>query len=293
MLRDVQESRVLDRNIREDQDFPLQNSARRGPTDGAQREQSLGPQLHAKILSRLFWPQLHEESFALPEEIAALQGRFERGFENLKPSRKLTWLYALGQVTVELELDDRTVLEEVTTWQASVIHAFHDPTAEPQSRQTTRTVMQLVDTLKMDESLVRNGLRFWAAKRVLFEVTKDAFAVLERLDQAKGGSEDGNSGVPGEGAVAFGVSGDVQGEDIALFRSGEDVAKEKLQMYWQFIVGMLTNGGPMPLPQIAMMLNFAVAGGFPHGEEELREYLNVMVQESRLEFLGGRYKIKP
>ena len=66
---------------------------------------------------------------------------------------------------------------------------------------------------------------------------------------------------------------------------------EKMNVFWQYIVGMLTNQGTMPLPRIVMMLKFAVPGGFPYGNEELKEFLAKQVKEGRLEMAGGNYKI--
>jgi anaphase-promoting complex subunit 2 len=67
---------------------------------------------------------------------------------------------------------------------------------------------------------------------------------------------------------------------------------EKMNVHWQFIVGMLTNQGPMPLARIIMMLKIAVPGGFPFSDEELREFLGGMVSKGKLEIVnGGNYKI--
>lgn len=290
MLRDVHESRILDRNIHEDQDVPEKEIAQSWPVGHLQpAQQRPTPHLHAKVLSRFFWPQLHEESFTLPAAIVELQKRFETGFENMKPERKLTWLNALGQVTVDLELADRNVTEEVTPWQASVIHAFHEPEAAPApAAQQARTVAQLMTALQMQENLVRSALRFWVSKTVLHEVDKDSFAVLERLDQAG----DVVKGAAQVNATNLDVSGDAQASEMQSFKSAEDVASSQLKVYWQFIVGMLTNGGPMPLSQIATMLKFAVAGRFPFGDGELREYLSTMVREGKLDLTGEKYKIR-
>lgn len=273
MLRDVRESMTTDRNVRESQSFH----------SGADTTDE--PQIHAKILSRLFWPELRDEDFVIPTEISQLQERYENAFEHLKQSRKLTWLPALGQAKVELELEDRTEMFDVQTWQASVIHAFQNQ-GNSDGEHQTRTVAELMKRLGMDESLVRNGVHFWCGKSVLREVAKDEFKVLEtKVDE-----------VDSELAVAkmaMASAVDAEGTtSMSSIRTAEEVAVGKLQVYWQFIVGMLTNGGPMALLQISTMLKFAVAGGFPHSDEELRDFLNVMLQEDKLEFVAGQYRIK-
>ena len=284
MLRDVEESSVLNRNIQVNHDASL------SPTSVEDTSQGYRPEMHAKILSRLFWPDLPEESFVLPQEIFHLQKQFEMGFEHIKACRKLTWLNVLGQVTVELSLDDRRVTENVSTSQASVIYAFHDGdhnvSSTSESEGLTRTVKDLATQLKMDEKMVRRALRFWVGKEVLQELSKDRFKVRERLDQAEGDAQ--------ESSVAMAMS---TADNGGMNRGGLNNDDEnfatmtKFKIFWQFILGMLTNGGPMALPQIATMLRFAVVGGFPFTEEELREYLNIMVQDEKLEFAGGKYKI--
>lgn len=286
MLRDVLDSRRVDTSIRNDQKLHLDSQS--NPT----------PEFHTKILSRLFWPALNSETFSIPTEMAALQSRYSSGFETLKQSRKLTWLPALGQVSVKLDLEDREVVEEVQTWQASVIYAFQGPnnndddnddTSSPSS-PTTKTVQQLTDALSMDESLVRNALTFWVGKLVLAESAPSTYSVLETLSA----SALNPSGSTAQAAVAAAAAADATaaGGASAAVRAEADVAMEKMEVFWQFIVGMLTNQGPMPLQRIVMMLTFAVPGGFPCGMEELKEFLARMVGQGKVEIVsGGSYKI--
>jgi anaphase-promoting complex subunit 2 len=66
-----------------------------------------------------------------------------------------------------------------------------------------------------------------------------------------------------------------------------------MQMYWQFIQGMLTNSSSqMPLQQIAMMLKMLIVEGFPYSNEELQEFLGGKVASGELEVSGGKYKLK-
>ncbi|TVY45003.1 Anaphase-promoting complex subunit [Lachnellula subtilissima] len=194
MLKDIQDSGRVNGLIRKNQklnvtpDEEAAVSSHRAEKQHRQTRRSGGPGLqeavekpsiNAKILSRLFWPQLQDDNFLVPSEIAALQKSYEEGFASLKASRKLTWLHALGQATVELELEDRTIVEEVHTWQATVIWAFQsDNETAPQ-----HSVEQLVEHLEMEEPLVRSALKFWVNKLVLHEVSPSTFAVLETLNQ--------------------------------------------------------------------------------------------------------------
>jgi anaphase-promoting complex subunit 2 len=292
MIKDIQDSRRVDAFIRKNQKLdPSEQEIAIANVNGeiveghhTKAEGILKPSLHTKILSRLFWPQLQNETYRVPDDITRLQQSYEQGFETVKNSRKLTWLHSLGQATVELELGDRVVgPEEVHTWQATVIWAFQGDHHGEAS--TTRTVEQLVEHLEMDESLVRNALNFWVRKMVLREVHKDEYAVLETLNQEDLARSNAR-------ASATTAATDTSADDTNLM-SNDNLTSEKMQMYWQFIQGMLTNSAPqMPLQQIAMMLKMLVVDGFPYSNEELQEFLGQKIVEGELELVKGKYKIK-
>ena len=274
MLRDILDSRRVDTFIHKDRGLDLNDES--------------APKLHTRILSHLFWPSLHSETFFIPPEVESLQSRYSTGFENLKQSRKLTWLHALGQVTVILDLEDRTVTEEVQTWQASVIYAFQPSPSEDPSTPISRTFDDLLETLQMTDSLLQNALTFWIGKLVLKQTSTSppTYTVLETLSD-----EDGAQ--PGTTSAAIVAAAETATSAAApAVLSEHEVAQEKMEVYWQYVVGMLTNGGPMPLQQIVMMLKLTVPGGFPFGNEELKDYLEDGVKEGKLDLAGGIYRIK-
>lgn len=271
MLRDIVDSRRVDSVIRIDQKLEL-------PTSSLPN-----PDLHARILSHLFWPSLHSDTFSIPSEVASLQSRYAIGFETLKQSRKLTWLDALGQVIVQLDLEDRTVVEEVQTWQASVIYAFQTRDA---TSSISKTVQQLIQELNMSEILVRNALNFWVSMLVLRETSPDTYHVLETLSSSE--MDAGNMAQ----SVAAATAATVATANPASVTAEDHAFQEKMGVFWQCVVAMLTNQGSMPLPQILAYLGVFVPGGFPYGNEVLREFLDAKVQEGKLEVAqGGNYKI--
>ena len=103
MIKDIQDSRRVDGVIRRNQKLdpsPQEIAAARQNAEMFKQEDTspegmVKPSMHAKILSRLFWPQLHSEDYRVPDDIAQLQKSYEQGFESLKNSRKLTWLQGL------------------------------------------------------------------------------------------------------------------------------------------------------------------------------------------------------
>lgn len=213
MLKDIQDSVRVNSTIRYTQDLGLSTSA-------------INPDattLNAKILSRLFWPQLQDESFNIPTDIEDLQTRYEEGFESIKTARKLTWLPALGYVTVQLDLEDRIIVEEVLPFQATVINAFSSP-----SNEEMRTVTQLTVSLRMSETLVRSALKFWCQKLVLQEMGRDVFAVLETLNSADKSRA---------AKLETGTAGQQEEQQVHV----QGIPREKEAMYWQFISAMLTN----------------------------------------------------
>ncbi|KIW49752.1 hypothetical protein PV05_11401 [Exophiala xenobiotica] len=279
MLRDVLDSRKVDNVVRRD----------RGMQDETSRPLPDDLQLHAKILSRLFWPSMPEQAFNVPQVVLDQQQSYEKGFETLKQSRKLTWLNAVGQVEVELELKDRVFQDEVLPWQAVVIYAFRDAAGTETDRQIRKTVVELSAELAMSPTLVRSACIFWVSKGILVESGSDKFTVLERLpDGTDTVMQDDTSRPDAASAVAAAAAAAAQ----AAKEAEESERKGKMAMYHQFIVSMLTNQGAMPLPRIAMMLGIVVPGGFPFSNEELKEFLAGMVKEGVLEVgHGGAYKV--
>lgn len=259
----------------------------------------------ARILSRLYWPNIVQETFSLPRPVVEQQARYGRGYEYLKSARKLTWLHQLGQATVELELEDRTVSVECKTFEASVIHAFQDEEGEEgeegdkeHSGPAHRTIQELHERLQMDEELILQALEFWESKQVLARHPRDhgTFVVLERRDQvlsrpelhpaasAPAVMQDDHGTQPG-------------GKPTSLKRAGTTSAmdakeNERRAIYWQFIVGMLTNSMPnAQLGQLAMMMRMLITDGFSWSDQDLQEFLAEKVDLGELEVVGGKYKL--
>ncbi|KAJ5590020.1 hypothetical protein N7450_003992 [Penicillium hetheringtonii] len=291
MLRDISDSRRVDQSIRHDQGLskPPSRPHPKRPTPRLHH-----PDLHAKILSRFFWPEIQDQEFNVPEEISSLQTRYAEGFESLKQSRKLTWRNGLGQVTVELELGDRSFSDEVTTWQATVIHAFNSGSTETEE-PVSKSVVDLSADLQMTSVLVRSACLFWVGKRILTETTRDTFRVLEYLPTDEETAED-SANTAGDGGMAGDAGNAAAAAEAAAAAAAKETAEaaamEKMNLYWQFILGMLTNQGAMNLQKIVMMLKIVVPGGFPFSNEELREFLAGMVTKGKLEIIsGGSYKL--
>lgn len=272
MMKDIQDSKRVDSLLNKNLD--------------SKREAGTEPTMfHSKILSRLFWPSLPKDPFTVPPPIAKLQSQYEQGFEELKSSRKLTWLDHLGRATVKLDFEDRTLELECKTYEAAVIYAFQVDEGSEGSGPQQRNFNEIWEKLMIDEDLLDLALRFWVNKRVLRDVGNQTFVVVERLDK------------DGQTAEAAGSAGASQGAESGQAsprkpKSIDVKEKERRVVYWQFIVGMLTNSAPMmPLGQILMMMKMLIADGCSWSNEELQEFLGEKVAEGELELAGGKYRL--
>ncbi|TVY19119.1 Anaphase-promoting complex subunit 2 [Lachnellula arida] len=280
MLKDIQDSGRVNGLVRKKQKLNVtpdeeaailshraekQHRQTRGSGGPNLEEAAEKPSINAKILSRLFWPQLQDDNFLVPSEIADLQKRYEEGFASLKASRKLTWLHALGQATVELELEDRTIVEEVHTWQATVIWAFQsDNEKAPQHTRPEILGQQTSPTRSIALHVCRS---------------RDAEPRRPRASNA-------------QAAASSSAANDNDGDDESNQLKKDSIESEKMQLYWQFIQSMLKNSSSqMPLQQIAMTLKMLIMDGFPYSNEELREFLARKVADGELELVGGKYKL--
>lgn len=82
-------------------------------------------------------------------------------------------------------------------------------------------------------------------------------------------------------------------EHESAMASATDQREEELQVFWSYIVGMLTNLDSMPLERIHQMLRmFASHGpGVEFSQEELKNFLQRKVREHALVFTAGVYQL--
>jgi len=274
MLRDALESQRVDQAV---------NSARANQST----QYSPIPDFHAKMISKYYWPALRDETFVLPNKLAEIMHRYGEEYRRVKVDRRLEWLHVLGAVSIDLELVDRTISEEVTTWQAVVIYQFH---SDDVTFPATNTVAALVSALEMDEALVRAALTFWVGKLVLRESTSspDTFTVLERLPTA--GSSTATTQATAVAAAAAAAQAETAAASSTL-KSSADLLQDNAKIYSSFLVGMLTNQGAMPAKRVHMMLKMVVPGGFPFELEELVGFMGELVKEEKIERAGMLWKI--
>jgi anaphase-promoting complex subunit 2 len=262
MLKDVSDSKRVDAVIREVQRLLPRNNV---ATD-----------FHAKILSRLYWPQIKQETFIPPQPIQHIMTSYQQGFEQLKKKRKIDWMMTVGRVEIELELEDRmVVIPDATPAQAAVIYAFNDNDQDEEDDEPKAMAYeQLLQELNMSEETLHTALSFWIEKEVLVQLSPRVFTVLETLDST-----------PGTPRLH-----EQQQHNEEVDRIEEERTRERAVIE-QFVIGMLTNGGAMPTERISMMLGMLVPGGFRWSVEELGEFLLEMKENRKIETTGQGWRV--
>ncbi|GAA5841306.1 hypothetical protein JCM9279_000610 [Rhodotorula babjevae] len=234
----------------------LQDSRR---IDEAVHQQIPDVPLHATVVSRLFWPSFQPAPLKLPGQIGRAQAAYDRTFSTVKRDKKLRWLPQLGSVNLTLDLRDRSITVDATPLQAAIIELF--------SSQDTWSPDALVTELRVpDAGTVRNALYFWNNLGVLRSLPDDdLWRLVEEVDERTGGATEGAAHV-------------VEEEKEAV-QSVEAQRVEQMRVFWQYIQGMLTNLGALPLSRIHTTLNMLAPGYKGKTTDELTALLEAVAAE--------------
>ncbi|BGP23807.1 anaphase-promoting complex subunit 2 [Rhodotorula toruloides] len=270
MLKDLQDSQRMDQRVHEQiPDVPL----------------------HATVVSRLFWPSFQPAPLKLPGQLGrrvpappsrahykthrsrahSAQASYDCSFASLQSHKKLRWLPQLGSVNLTIELKDRTITVDATPLQAAVLELF--------DKQDTWTSDALQTELRVaDLGTVRNALYYWNNLGVVASVPDDMWRLVEEQ-----GAE--------EQAAAASIAHVVE-EEKAAVQSVESRRIEEMRIFWQYIQGMLTNLGALPLSRIHSTLNMLAPGYKGKTIDELTALLEQVMSEGLLQkTASGSWKI--
>ncbi|XP_076672379.1 anaphase promoting complex subunit morula [Andrena cerasifolii] len=256
MLKDVYDSKRIDGHIQSDTGYTLEKE--HFPTS-------------ALILSAQFWPPFKENwKLELPKVVQTQLNKYVKAFETLKGNRTLCWKPHLGNVTLEIELKDRKLEINVTPIHATIILHFQD--------KKEWTLEELAEVMHAPATVLRRKITFWVSQGLLKEISNDVF-ILQEESSTKNRS----------------LSDIVEEEEVeSAMASASDQREEELQVFWSYIVGMLTNLDSMPLERIHQMLKMFASqgpGAMECGLPELRQFLDRKVREHQLLFSGGLYRL--
>uniref|UniRef100_A0A8C8D2X4 Anaphase-promoting complex subunit 2 n=1 Tax=Oncorhynchus tshawytscha TaxID=74940 RepID=A0A8C8D2X4_ONCTS len=261
MLKDVADSRRINTNIREEESRLAE-------------EEQPPLSLSAMILSSEFWPTLKEEKMELPPLASQAMEAYTHRYEKLKAMRTLSWKPHLGLVTLDVELEDRTLTNlTVSPIHAAIILHFQD--------KSSWTLEELSGVLGVPQEMVRRKLALWQQQGVLKEEAGGRYSVLET----------GSSRERPERGVML-IDSDEEGDSNTTTQSEQ--REEKLQLFWAYIQAMLTNLETMTLERIHSMLRMFVATGPIVTEmdvNELQAFLQRKVRDHQLIMSAGIYRL--
>ncbi|XP_017070448.1 anaphase-promoting complex subunit 2 [Drosophila eugracilis] len=256
MLKDVTDSKRINAHIH---------------SDGNRTENQLFD-ISSLIVSAQFWPSFNKESLQLPEEIENEFKKYTKAYEAYKGNRTLNWRTVTGRVNIEIEIGDRTMEMVVSPTLAVIIYHFQN--------KSEWTIEELSSITKVPPSALRRRLSFWQNHGLVSETTPGIFTLLEK-ESEKSHFEDMSLAEADE-------------EDLeSAMASASDQREEELQVFWSYIVGMLTNLDSMPIDRIHQMLKLFAShsGGVEFTQDELKHFLQRKVREHKLVFSGGVYQL--
>uniref|UniRef100_A0A7N5ZQX1 Anaphase-promoting complex subunit 2 n=1 Tax=Anabas testudineus TaxID=64144 RepID=A0A7N5ZQX1_ANATE len=261
MLKDMADSRRINSNIREEE-------------SRLSEEEQPPLSLSAIILSSEFWPPLKEEKLELPPLVCQAMEAYTHRYEKLKAMRTLSWKLHLGSVTLDVELEDRTLTNlTVSPIHAAIILHFQE--------KSSWTLEELSMKLGAPKELVHRKLALWQQHGVLREEAGGRYYVVE-TGSSKEKMERG----------AMLIDSDEERDSNTTTQSEQ--REEKLQLFWAYIQAMLTNLDSMTLERIHSMLRMFVATGPVVTEmdvNELEAFLQRKVREHQLLVSAGVYRL--
>lgn len=206
-----------------------------------------------------------------PEAINQLFEKYKKAYEEYKGNRTLNWTPLNGKVNIEIEINDKKLDMSVTPAQATIIIHFQE--------QKEWELEKLSLVMNMPQSVLRRRIGFWQLQGLIRETTENRFVLCDE-DQPTEETMDAQTNVVVE-------------EEETCMASASDQREEELQVFWSYILGMLTNLDSMPLDRIHQMLKmFASQGpGFEFSQDELRSFLQRKVREHKLVYAYGLYRL--
>ncbi|KAI0345864.1 hypothetical protein BDW22DRAFT_1353469 [Trametopsis cervina] len=226
--------------------------------------------LHPTIISRHFWPSLQASTFTMPGQFKEIQEAYQKEFTTFKPDKKLVWMSHLGTVSLDIELDDRTVSVEVPPLEAAIVELF--------SEQDEWTVEKLVSTIgSVDRNAVIKALTTWLNHGVVKEIGPDAFKLLNIAEDMGPRNK-----VQKQPAAVI-------EEEVPLVTSQQQQV-EQMKVFWKFIEGMLKNLGSQPLDRIHMMLK--IAPDYDRTIDQLGSFMEAARREGLVTVKDGVWKLQ-
>lgn len=224
------------------------------------------------VLSSQFWPDIKNDTFELPAVYQEEFKKYTKSFEAYKVNRTLCWRHLIGRVTIEVQLANRTLEFTVNPMQAAILHYFQE--------RNKLTLEELCKEMKVQPTILRKRISFWQSQGIIKEPETGVFVLIDDL--------------PNHVTEEMQSQGqECDDDETSSIRSASDQREEELQVFWSYIVGMLTNLDSLPLERIHQMLKMFAshAPGVEFSQEELKNFLQRKVREHKLIFSGAVYHL--
>ena len=147
---------------------------------------------------------------------------------------------------------------------------------------------ELSEKLQVSGSYLKRKLRFWQAKRFIREVRSDFYLLFETVNDWQRADRECFATIP---TIAY-----YDNDDEVERECAADAGQTKMDAFWSYIVGMLTNIKALSLSRIHSMLKmFAMqeASAEECTIEELKEYLQAKVCNQELMYAGNVFRLPP
>lgn len=258
MLKDISDSKKINALIHQDKNF-----------------EAMKFKSNAMILSAQFWPPFKDESLELPDEIKQHLEAYTKLFQSLKGNRTLNWKPHLGTVNIEIEIGDKKLELTVSPFNATLIMHFQ---SKPEW-----SIEELHQVMKVPVTVLRRKITYWQSMGMIAEKGQDYYVLID--------DSDGNKSHVSTNQVQEMMCEDDEAE--SAMASAHDQREGELQVFWSYIVGMLTNLDSLPLDRIHQMLKMfaSQAPGTECSLQELRQFLDTKVRSHQLVLQGGQYKL--
>ncbi len=267
MIKDISESKRINANILE--------QLKQKSVDCIGSFQVTPASLKCIILSEQFWPKLKEEKIEMPDELKQIQEKFMTSFETFKGNRTLIWKNSLGQVNLELEINNKVLEFNVTPIQAAVILKFQE--------KSTWSVQELSQSLKMCSFALKKKLVFWKAQGIIKEQEES------ETTQNEENTNEFYTLVKDSGKLnkrkAF-----VEDEEEIEKTAQSDILKEhEIALYWNYTQSMLRGCGCLPLDRIHQWLKLYASSDITI--EQVKYLVDLKTKEQLLKYNAGLYRL--
>ncbi len=257
MLKDISDSKRINSHIQSDTNFIEAKTI----------------DVAAIIVSSQFWPTFKKETMEFPDVIKEQFESYKKAYESYKGNRTLCWTELNGKVNLEIEVNDKKLDMCVTPAQATIILHFE--------KQREWTLENLSLAMNMPQSVLRRRIGFWQLQGLIKESQENIFVLNDDNKQSTEEIEARRNVLCEDD------------ETESAMASASDQREEELQVFWSYILGMLTNLDSMPLERIHQMLKMfaSQAHGFEFSQDELRSFLQRKVREHKLVYAYGVYHL--